>query len=122
MESNYFFIKSYEIPLFKGKLVVILTNDNSQLSKRGLPLAKLDPPLAYAAEGGSYKGFVAEVVVINIEHEEFTNSVIAHEALHATNSTLRRVGIDREHEETQAYLIEWVFGKIEHTINLYKKK
>jgi hypothetical protein len=126
MESNkpYFFMKVFEIPLYGRDLIVVLTNSDEELAKRKLPVMEHEI-YASALEKVYWKKKWSDMVLLNTEDPTpypITNGIIAHEAMHVTNSVMRRIGAETENEETHAYLLEWVTDRIHQTINEYKKK
>lgn len=113
MEDRYFYIKVVNIPIYKGNLVMILSNDKDKISKLDKGWTKED---IYAhAIHGEYKNFEAFYIVLDIKNSsKITNGVIAHEAFHVAEFIAESRGFipDFENNESVAYILEWVTDQI----------
>lgn len=122
---EYLHKKVVNIPLYEGKLVVVLTNSSEQLLNNSLDV-KSDEPFAHAMFV-NWKGYQGFVVVLNFEKPKgsrITHGIIAHEALHIVNFIADVKGFipTLENDEPMTYLIEWVVDEIYKTMKKFNKK
>ena len=113
-ESLYYYEKAIEIPIYRGYLIVVFTNDIDTIKK------------AYPAFVG--KNVYAHTIYINHKDSQgfcvifnFKNKnrriyhgVIAHESLHAANMIAEERGIllSTDNDEPMAYLTEFITDEI----------
>lgn len=109
-------IKAIDIPIYGGKLVVILTN-NADVVRKYYPDFEDDYVYAHAINY-YYKGNKAYYVVLNTEGK-ITNGVVAHEALHVVAYLFHYKGIDYDpdNDEPYAHMLEWVVEKIHEVLD-----
>lgn len=122
---EYLHKRVISIPLYGGKLVVILTNSTEQLQKY-IPSCHDESPYAHAYYI-NWKGHQGFTVVLNFDREnvKITHGAITHEAFHIMRFIARERGFDADFdkdEEPCAYLIDWVTDEIYKTMKKYNKK
>lgn len=119
--KGYLFVKEHEIPLYRGKLVVILSNDASKVKKL-LPHSNYVNIYAHSITC-NWKGSLGYVAIINLnnEYRGMKHGCIAHEAVHLAHFILGDRGhkSDFDNDEAEAYLTEWITDRI---YDLIKKK
>ena len=112
-------INVIDIPIYGGKLVVILTND-ANLVKKYYPDFYDDYVYAHALDH-YYKGKRAYYVVLNTDYKygKITNGVVAHEAHHIVTYLFNYKGIlyDPANDEPFAYMIGWVVERIHEVLD-----
>lgn len=112
--KKYFFIQSKEIPLYRGKLVIILSNDKEKI-KNICPIFDDDNIFAHAIFG-NYKGTQGFFIILNHKNKymQINPGVIAHEAHHICSyiADKRGIIIDTNNDEPMAYLIEWIVNEV----------
>lgn len=116
MQELIFHKQAFQIPLYRGYLVVVISNDIAK-TKELFPKEIFDNNTVYAhCVYGNYKGQQGFYIVINpfSKYRSIFHGTIAHEALHACSFLLRQRGIeiDASNDEPQAYLIEWITDKV----------
>lgn len=101
--------KTIKIPIFKGDLILIKYDTTEELDAK----YKLNIPYAYGAvafsdhEKDGYTRYVFAMRQIN-------TWTIAHESLHIAQMIMRDRGMEKhEIDETEAYILEWVFKQAE---------
>lgn len=122
--KKYCHIKEKAIPIYRGKLVIILTNDKKKLLKEvsSFPDVELyaHALLAKRKTNGGY------IVVLNFDNanRKIYNGTIAHEAYHIVNYIAKTNGIDLDidNDEALSYLIEWVTDEIYKFMKIKKLK
>lgn len=107
-------LKELKVPLYRGKLVIILTNDKEQLQKYIPDFEDKEP---YAHTGlVNWKGNQGFVIVLNFENSfrKMHNGTITHEAIHATHLIAQERGIEADflNDEPIAYLAEFITDEI----------
>ena len=115
-------VKHYEIPLYRGNLVVVISNDIDKI-KALFPADLFNDENIYAHTlYGNCRGQQDFYIVLNpySKYRKMYHGTIAHEALHATSFLLdkRGIQIDVNNDEPQAYLIEWVTDKVYETLRI----
>lgn len=122
--NETFIVKHFEIPIYKGYLVVVFTNTSDIVEL----IDDFNDAEIYAhAVSHRYKGKDAYFCIFNPFDHRISPGVVAHEAYHAANFIMAGCGIvlDYENDEPAAYLIEWIMDKIffvalKNNINLCK--
>lgn len=114
MIEDYIHFKAIKIPLYPGKLVIVLSNSCEKVKEL---LPAFDRSFFFASTWPSaYKGKKAYFIVINFHNgfDKVTHGTIAHECVHATNMVLDDVGIhaDLVNDEAQAYLLTWMVDQV----------
>lgn len=99
--------KEVSIPIYFGKLTMILTNEWEVVNK--VYNTKIDDNL-YDAVVFEMKDNDEYIVAIKV----IKWSIIAHEVVHIVNAIFLKCGIelDRHNDEPQAYLTGWIFEEI----------
>jgi len=112
-------IKVINIPIYGGKLVVMLTN-NSQFVRKYYPDFEDDYVYAHAINY-TYKGNRAYYVVLNPDYKgvKVTRGVVAHEAHHIVTYLFHYKGIlyDPANDEPFSYMLEWVVERIHEVLD-----
>ena len=116
--EEYLHLKEIEIPLYKGKLIIVASN-SLKMVKEEFPKFSEDNederPLYAHSLLTPYGIFEAYVLILNFDSKlsKITHGVIAHESFHIGNF----IGSDRGfisygNEEPLAYLIEWITNEV----------
>lgn len=108
--------KTIKIPIYFGKLNIILTKDFKDVNKKFNKNIENNKVAAVTfAEVDKDNYFI---VIKDIEW-----SVIAHEAVHIVNYIFLGTGVllDRQNDESQAYLTGWVVHEVEKFLKENKK-
>ena len=113
--------KTFNVPIFFGKITVIISENFS------LDFKKYFPNHAIPKNINNYEAFT----YILDRHNNWlfikanpSLSIIAHESIHITNSILNDCGVipSFSNDETQAYLLGWIVNKITKILNNEKKR
>ncbi len=104
--------KTIKIPIYQGKLTVILDKDLSYIEETysTVPLKNYGAITMRVPEThGEY--------ICAFEYKE--GSIIAHEVVHLVNYIFEDCGVilDTKNDESQAYLTGWLFKQIEKILN-----
>ena len=100
-------VKERNIPIFKGKFILIVSNSEKKVKK--ITGVKIKNIYAHALNY-KYKGNDALFIILNFKAaSQISHAIIAHECTHVANMLLanRGVIIDSENDETHAYVGEW---------------
>lgn len=128
MTDKYFYITHKTFPLYRGLLVITITNDLEKLAEYDSYFK--DHPIVYAHTVGNheYKGKQAFQIILNPDSSKrkLYHSTIAHEAIHAANLLLdaRGVVITQNNDEPLTYLVDWIIDEVYkylRKLNLYDK-
>lgn len=116
-------VKHTTIPIYRGSLIVLLTNDVEEVKKYCPEFSKQD---IYAhAVNASFDGIDGYFIILNpkSEYRQLTHGVIAHEVLHVVNmiSINRGIECDLNNDEPIAYLTEWVCDFVYSALHDAKK-
>lgn len=118
--SEYLHKKAIPVPLYRGYLVILITNSENLLSKQihSEPFRDLFAHTVY----GEYNRRQGFFIILNFNNQydaRITNGTIAHEALHATNFILKNRGVieDFNNDEPQAYLLEWIVHQVHQFVH-----
>lgn len=122
--KKYYYEAEEEIPLYRGKLVVIATNDGNRLSRS---LIDYDNRPLYAHTWfAQWKGDQGFIVIFNFSsiNRDIYHGVVAHEAIHAVHMILQSRGVtpDFVNDESVAYLLEWVVDTIYKCLKEFGKE
>lgn len=107
--------ESFEIPIYFGKVVVILTSDLINIKDT----YNLDEKVKnYDAATFRYN----DDYIVAFNSKELTNSIISHEIVHLVNMVFhdRFIELDMNNDEPQAYLHSYLFKQIETILNKLK--
>lgn len=109
----YLHKKVIDIPLYNGKLIIILSNSKEKISK--YIEIEGDIPWGHVV-CDNYNGLQGYFVILNFDHPNFemTHNVVAHEGFHAMmdlaeNRDFRNPFKDHE---PYAYLLGWMVDEI----------
>ena len=104
-----------EIPIYRGTLVMILTEDLTELNE------EYDVNFTNNYGGGVFnltdkEGYTKFFVAFD---NDWTYSLIAHEAVHLVNDIFKHknVKLDVDNDEAQAYFTGWIFEQCEEFLN-----
>ena len=111
--KNYYHIKGKEIPIYKGKLYVVASNDYDKVCDLIPDFEEHSKGILYAhAIMMSYKGVESIFVVLNFDHEyeKMTYGTIVHEIRHAADMLAegRALNTDVQNTENNAYIEGWI--------------
>jgi hypothetical protein len=119
--------RSFEIPLYRGRFIVMFSDYNVQVSDHYDDLGE-NKTLEYASfilvnekrKDGIYGSFL---IGFNLKHKnrKITHGIISHEVLHAAHALLndRGLKLTNESDEAYSYLIEWMTDLVYATIRKY---
>ena len=112
-------LKSFNIPLYRGKLIVILTDDKQFIKQY---ITDFDDSSIYAHTINTpFKCKDGYYIILNPKnrYRKIYAGTIAHEALHVTSFLFdnRGLKLDMNNDEAQAYLLEWIVDKVFEVIN-----
>lgn len=113
-KNKYVYYKVLNIPIYKGKFIVILGNDKRKIKK---VYPNFNRETVYATTFyDRYKNDEGYYVVLNFDNKynKITHGVIAHEALHCVNMLAEYRGFvpDFQNDEPLTYLLEWFVNEI----------
>lgn len=114
---EYHYIKGREIPIYKGKLYVVVSNDYEKVEKLIPGFDKWSNGELYAHSFlVTYKGEECIFIILNFDHEyeKMTYGVIVHELRHAADLVAQRRGLNTtpQNTESNAYLMEWMANTV----------
>ncbi|MCP9290007.1 hypothetical protein [Gracilimonas sediminicola] len=112
------FKRSYKIPLYSGRLYVVLCESLKEAqSELGLEFEAYGPLEDY--DGGCFQR--GNKYYIMLEHNP-EPGVIAHECKHFVNHVFVTCGVelDRFNDEAECYLLGWAVEKSHNTIDKFK--
>lgn len=115
-KKKYFKVNSKRVPIYVGKLVLVITNDKKKVRKM-FPnvFYEGEEPYGHSIEAdfGGWRGFH---VILNFDHSraKVTHGIISHEVYHITSFIADRVGVlhDPDNDEPMAYLNGWIADQI----------
>ena len=110
MTEKYLHISVKDIPLFRGKLILIISNDTEGVKKH---LPNFGDRNVYAHTCYyNWKGHGAFFIVLNFDnpYRKVYHGTITHESIHAANMIADNRGVlaDFSNDEPIAYLAEWI--------------
>ena len=117
--APYLYKKVIEVPLYRGKFIILLTNSVKKASKYVPSLSNEEDIFAFASTGIYRKG-TAFFMILNLTHEEkLTPGIIAHESVHVASYVSTRAGIeaDFDNDEPLTYLVGWITNEAHKFIN-----
>lgn len=105
--------KIIHIPIYCGKLTIILDKDLSFVEKKYKTKSLKDFGAVTLKDETKYRHYV-------VAFEYSYGSIIAHEIVHLINYIYLDCGIelDRVNDENQAYLTGWLFDEIHKFLNI----
>ena len=113
----YYHIKGKDIPIYKGKLYIVASNDYEKV-------CTLIPNFEEISKGElyghtllmNYKGVESIFIVLNFDHEfeKMTYGDIIHEIRHACDLLAQRRGLDTtpQNTENNAYIEGWIANTV----------
>ncbi len=103
--------KTVDIPIFCGQLTVVYDKDLSWVQKKFKTPSLQNYGAVTIKDESKYRHYV-------VAFETNGGSIIAHEIVHIINYIFLDCGVllDRDNDETQAYLTGWLFEQIEKFI------
>ena len=119
--KKIYHLKHFNIPFYRGYLVVILTDDTERINKMlSVNFENIYGYTIYDAYRGQQGFFI--VLNPNSSFRNMTHGTIAHEAYHAAGFIAIRRGItaDFDNDEPLAYLADWITDKVYETFNHFK--
>jgi len=114
----------FDIPLYKGKLIIIIS-DNIEFVNKYVFFKKCDHHLYAHCIYDNFNGEQGFFIVLNpFSNVKLTEGVIVHEILHCVNFIMDARGqvADRNNDEADAYLAEWIGNKVFTIIKKNKVK
>lgn len=117
-------IKALNIPLYRGKFIIIIT-DSTKKVKKYIPSFPDD--FIYASSYyANYKKQQGFYIILNFKspYRKIKHGIIAHEAVHTAHFIMKDRGIidSFDNDEANAYLVEWVTDQIYKFIKKTKNK
>lgn len=108
--------KTIKIPIYFGKLILILTEDFEDVNKKYSFTINPKNTGAIAFHSKERNEFI-------IALKDVKWSTISHEAIHIMNYMFldRDISLDRENDEPQAYFVAWVVNEVEKFLKKHKK-
>ncbi len=103
--------KKIKIPIYGGILIIILDKDLSYVEKKYKTRSLINYGAVTIQDENKFGNYI-------VAFECKDRSLIAHEIVHIINYIFidNCVELDRQNDETQAYLTGWLFNKIEKFI------
>ena len=118
-------IKAVNVPLYRGKLVVIITSSVKQL-KKYIPDwtdKEIYASTYYAPYKEKQQGYY---IILNFKgtYRKIQHGTIAHESTHAAHFIMKHNGLigDLVDDEAQAYLVGWITDQVYKVIRQTKYK
>ena len=124
MSKEYLHVIDVDIPIYEGKLVIVLTNSIIKIQKY-LPDFKRSDIYAHAWYD-NYKGKAGYYMIFNFDNKggKITHGTISHEAMHLTHyiADIRGFKPDFNNDEPLCYIIGWITDQAYKFINKKKFK
>ena len=114
METTNNYAHSVNIPLYRGKLVLIFSSDARYVKAKA---GDFDDDYVFAQSRiVNWNGRQGFAIILNpwSKGDHITHGVIAHEALHTANfiANKRGIDVDGENDEPIAYLVMWITDQV----------
>jgi hypothetical protein len=114
MTESYLHLNAKDIPLFRGKLVLIISNDTEKVKKY---LPNFGDRNVYAHTCYyDWKGYGSFFIVLNFDNDyrKLYHGTVTHESIHAANMIANDRGViaDFNNDEPLAYLSEWIADEV----------
>ena len=113
--EGYLHSEAFQVPIYKIKFVVVLSNDTEKLSKLIPEWDKNEDPYAHCMlDRHEEKAAVFVILNFHSEEDKITNGIICHEAIHAAGMILNRAEVisSFDNDEPLCYLAEWISNNI----------
>lgn len=112
--KKYLYRKDKPIPLYRGALVIVLTNSKKKLKNH---LNDFGKGGIYAHSIlSSYKGRQGFFLILNMhnKYRKIKHGIITHEAIHIAHfiADLRGIKPDHNNDEPITYLSEWITDQV----------
>ena len=107
MPKKQYFEKIIDIPIFNGKLGIILSNDLKKVSKK---LSELEWGHLYADTCRMTNNDI--YIVLNPYDHDINCGTIAHESLHAVDFRFETIREDGKPMECTHYFLDWVVNQV----------
>ncbi len=120
MSKKHFYVRSINIPIYKGRLIIILTNDSKMLNSHVPEFENVKEEVYAHTFYTSWDESQAFVIALNFKHKvKITHGIIWHEVLHVVNYIANYVGIEHDvnNDEPMAYLGTWITDEVYKFIN-----
>jgi len=116
--KKYIKVKAKRIPLYRGYLVIILSNSQKRVRKI---IPEFHEPYIYAhSYFSNYKNRQGFFMILDplAKYRAIKSGVVAHEAVHLASMIAYRRGFepDFNNDEPLAYLTEWIVDFAHQTI------
>ena len=116
--KKYIEVRAKEIPLYRGYLVIILSNSRKKIRKL---IPEFDESYVYAhSYFSNYRNRQGFFMILDpfAKYRAIKYGVIAHEGVHLANMILSRRGLEPSfvNDEAVAYLAEWIVDLAHQTI------
>jgi len=117
-------IKSLNIPLYRGKFIVVITKSPAKIKKY---IPDFDDENIYAhSYYANYKKKQGFYIILNFKSQfgKVNHGTIAHEAVHTAHFIMKSRGIIEgfDNDEAEAYLVEWITDQVYKFIKKIKYK
>lgn len=116
-------IKAIKVPLYPGKLVIIITGSLKK-AKKNISIFK-DDYIYASSYFDVYKKDQGFYVLLNFNyHKKIYHGTIAHEAVHIAHFIMTHSGLidSFDNDEPKAYLVGWITNQIYKVIKQTKYK
>lgn len=118
-------IKAINVPLYRGELVIIITNSVKHL-KKYIPDwtdKEIYASTYYALYKDKTQGYY---IILNFKspYRKIQHGTIAHESVHAAHFIMKHRGltVDIDNDEAEAYLVEWITDQVYKVVGQTKYK
>lgn len=126
MKKQIYKTKVWDLPLYPGKLQVIITNDIDLIQDpivKEILLEDHDSLYAHYVKGANDKGEIQHSIVLLsdlVKDKEYVHGLVAHESLHAVIEICDYVGIDikADNPEPITYFLAWVVNRVYEVIKM----
>lgn len=117
--KKYYHERVVDIPIYPGKLVIILSNDKKRLNKQ-IPVLKANNLYAHSLyhDYKRYNGFYL-ILNFNNSFKKIQHGTITHESLHIANFIANYCGFvaDLANDEPLAYIAGWITDHVYEFMN-----
>lgn len=110
--KKYLHKKAINIPLYTGKLVLIISNDIEKVQNKYDILLFADFIYAHATKVNE-NGKTGYAIILNFDYTiSLTHGDIAHEALHIAIDIAEHHNVETDAQEPMAYIVGWVVDEV----------
>jgi hypothetical protein len=124
MSKKFLHQEVIDIPIYKGKLVILLSN-SGKLVNSITPIFDKKEEVFATAIAGPYQEHQGYYVIFDPTHRiKLTAGCVAHEAVHLASYLFMDSGVhlDLGNDEPAAYLTEWFVDRIHEVLNKHEYK